>query len=476
MTADDLGALTALLPAGRLITDPEKLGEYASDMTENPPANPAAAARPEDAGQVAAILIWATERRVPVTPCVGQTNVGGLTIPAEGGLVLDLRDLNRILAVDAEEMVAVIEPGVTFGQLREHLDAAHPELSFGYPLAPPHASVVANCLLDGLTNLSLRHGSMASWVNGLEVVLADGRTVRAGSAAASNSWFARGPLPDLAGLFLGWQGTTGIVTRMAVQLWPAVPHRRRFFLLFPDAETVFPFTRKLARTGLFDDLAALSWPMGRMIHEVYRDLARAPGEPEYLLYADLSALTADLMRAKEEVLLDALAGARRSGAEIAGPIDLPVLMQLNPALSRFAQFPMTLDFLLEHPGRGLTWVGTYGPTSRWLEGARRGAALLETHGFPPAVLTRAMLDGHYGVLRFPILFDRADPEEVRRVRDANAALLERVLELGFVMYKPPAWATAKLQAQMDPGYRDLLARVKALLDPAGILNPGKLGL
>jgi len=476
MKPQALQALEALLPAGRAITDEGALAEYASDMTENPSATPAAAARPETAEQIPDILRWAGEHGVAVTPCVAATNVGGLAIPSPGGLVLDLRDLNRILAVDPDAMYALVEPGVTFGQLRERLDAEHPELEYGYPLAPPYASVAANCLLDGLSNLSLRHGAMGEWVNGIEAVLPDGQVVRTGSAAISPVWFGRAPLPDLTGLFLSWQGTTGVVTRMAVQLWPSPPHRRRFFLLFADAETVFPFARGLARTGLFDDLAALSWPMGRMIHGVYQALERTPGEPEYLLYGDYSGLTPRLMSAKEEVLQDALADARRTGAAVDGPVDVSALVRINPGLGRFGQFPMTLDFLLDHPGGGLTWVGTYGPTSGWLEGARQGAAILEAHGFPPGVLTRAMKEGHFGILRFPILFNRSDPAEVARVRAANEALLDLALDLGFVMYKAPAWAVGKLRARMHPGFRALQERIKALLDPSGIMNPGKWGL
>lgn len=468
-----LETLARSLPPGRVVVDPAALAEYAQDITENPPAMPAAVVQPTSTSEIPATLRWAADHGVPVTPCVARTNVGGLTIPSPGGIVLDLRDLRGILAVDPDEMYALIEPGVTFGQLREHLDRHHPGLEFGYPLAPPYASVLANCLLDGLSNLSLRHGSMDEWVNGLEAVLPDGEVVRTGSAALSPSWFARVPLPDLTGLFLGWQGTTGVVTRMAVRLWPASPHHRRFFLLVSSAEMAFPLARRLARTGLLDDLAVMSWPVGRWMHQVYAGLERAEGEPEYLLYAHLSAATPRLMAAKEEVVRDAVADLRRADHAAAGPLGVDDLIRLNPALERFARFPMTLDFLLEHPGGGLTWVGTYGPASRWVEGAQRGSALLEQHGFPPAVLTRAMRDGHFGVLRFPILFDRSDADAVAHVRTVNTALLDLTLDLGFVMYKAPAWAAERMRARMDAGYLALLQRLHALLDPAGVLNPNK---
>jgi FAD/FMN-containing dehydrogenase len=73
-------------------------------------------------------------------------------------------------------------------------------------------------------------------------------------------------------------------------------------------------------------------------------------------------------------------------------------------------------------------------------------------------------------------FDRSNPEEVERVRSLNAELLEVCLEHGFIPYKAPDWAMRRMARDADPGYLDLLARVKGLLDPEGIMNPGRLAL
>src|SRR5206468_10829845 len=90
-------------------------------------------------------------------------------------------------------------------------------------------SVVANALLDGLNNLSMRHGAMGQWINGVEAALHDGTLVRTGSGAVVGSWFARAPLPDLTGLFVPTQGTTGADTFAALQLQPKPALRRRWF-------------------------------------------------------------------------------------------------------------------------------------------------------------------------------------------------------------------------------------------------------
>src|SRR5205807_3896327 len=145
----------------------------------------------DSAEQVGRVMALAAAEGLPVTPIVAGYNVAGLAIPRQGGIVLDLTRMNRIRDLDHDAMYVLVEPGVTFGQLRAHLDAEAPELVYTYPFAPPSTSVLANALLDGLTSLSLRHGAMGTWINGLEAVLADGTVVRTGSGGVVPSWFGR---------------------------------------------------------------------------------------------------------------------------------------------------------------------------------------------------------------------------------------------------------------------------------------------
>ena len=84
-----------------------------------------------------------------------------------------------------------------------------------------------------------------------------------------------------------------------------------------------------------------------------------------------------------------------------------------------------------------------------------------------------MKGGHFAVLRFIITFDKKDPAEVARVAETTRELLEAVLPLGFLPYKTPAWAVAALKSRLDPGFLRLVKEVKHLLDPDGIMNPGK---
>jgi glycolate oxidase len=413
------------------------------------------------AEQVGELLRLASDRRVPVTPKVAGENVGGLAIPAEGGIVLDLRAL-RSCDIDAAHAVAWIEPGVTWEQLKT--EAARHGLTLGFPLAPPDTSVLAGALMDGLGTRSLVHGSYADWITGVEAYLADGTKVVTGSAALSGRPISRGPLPDLTGLFVGFFGTTGIVTRLGFCLWPERRFRRRDVVPCRNVEEAAALLVAGGPTGLFDDLGGLGWPAGKWALGVDRPGPRDPGEPEIFVVADYGADTLRELRRRRKVL------AALSPAE---PVPVEDLLGLAPELAPFAELPTRLSFLLDHPGGGLSWVGTYGPLDRLAEGARIGSRILEDRGFPPLVVARPMKGGHFAVLRLIERFDRRDPEETERVREANVTLARALIDLGYVPYKCPATLNGEVLPRLDPGFRTLLSRVRHALDPHGILNPDR---
>jgi FAD/FMN-containing dehydrogenase len=99
--------------------------------------------------------------------------------------------------------------------------------------------------------------------------------------------------------------------------------------------------------------------------------------------------------------------------------------------------------------------------------------LMEEMGIPPAVVSRSMEMGRYRVLRFLHVFDKAEEEERDMARNLNERLLEICLEHGFVPYKAPSWAVAKLKERLDPGFKSLMESVKRIADPNGIMNPGR---
>ncbi len=446
---------------------------YSRDMTPAEPSWPEIIVLPQTVEEVQAIVRLANQEKLPITPYVAGGNIAGLSIPLQGGICLDLKRMDRIIEVNEIDMYAIVAPGVLFGHIKAFLEKYHPNLMYTYAFSPPSTSVMCNALLQGLDNLSFRYGSASHWTSGLEVVLPTGELVKIGSCAVSNTWQDRDPLPDLAGLFLGWQGTTGIVTKVAVSLWPKQEHAIGMSFAAGDLESAFELIRAVARTRIPNDMTGTSYAFGKLSRiateahtkvPFYPAQTRAPGEPEFIVTADLSGNTEGELKAKAQVI-EEVVKSELKGAKLAGPMTQP---------SRRADYPMQVLALLSSGG-GLTWVGTYGPMSKWLETARRGCELQDKHGFTRSMYTRIMREGHFAALRWLLPFNKEDPDEVKRVRALCAEQLDMVLGTGYIPYKTPVWAIRKLEKMAGPEWVELHRRVKKMLDPNNIMNPGRWG-
>lgn len=460
--------IDALGPS-KISLSPQTLKIFSEDLTEVPGHLPDLVVYAESADDVRRVLEFARTEQVPVTPVVTNMNVGGLAIPEKGGIVLEMTRMKRILEINEADLYMVIEPGVTWGQVKETLDKHHPAVRFGYSLSPPEASVLCNCLMDGLTNLSLRHGSTTEWVNGVEAILSTGETVRTGIGALGAKWCCSAPMPDLTGLFLNMHGTTGIVTKMSVQLWPNRKYRRRYFAPFHDAASGIQFMRRLAHEELMDDIGGLGWPLAKQIFGIQRPRAKDPAEPEMFILLDFSSNWADGLEHKE-MLLRRILKEHPGSDEL---LDIQEMVRLIPEFKAFSELPTRLGFMMDHPGGGLTWIGSYGPTSNWVEGYEVCKRIMERAGFPPATVMRPMRTAHFGVLRMITTFDKSNPSEVAQVHEMNQALCDAIVPLGFVPYKTPPWVVRRFRDRIDPGFLSTLRKVKDVLDPHHILNPGK---
>jgi len=386
--------------------------------------------------------------------------------------------MNRIIEVDEEEMYVVIEPVVTFGQLKTFLENRYPTLEYAYPLAPPYTSVMANALLDGLNNLSYKHGAMSEWIQGMEVVLPDGIVVNIGANSVSKKnensrfWFGRAPLPDISGLFISWEGTTGIVTKIALSLWPKPRFKKRYLVMTYNYNTAYSLMRSISRTMVCDELAGFSWVAGKMMFLKGGDMKRSDDDPEFLLFIEFSGNTEKELNSKEEIIFDII----KREKDVEEPLDVDVIAKTYPEYSKLAILPTTLDFMLDYGGGGLTWVGSYGPSSTWVKGAIQGSRISEKYGFPPLLVARPMKGGHYQVLRFIITFKKNDTEQKNRVKDCVRELAGFLLDIGYIPYKAPVWAAQMICERMDKNFFELMKRIKYILDPNGIMNPEKWNL
>ncbi len=438
---------------------------YSYDMTIEPPHMPDLVVMPRTVKEIQEILRIANKYKIPVVPFVCGTNVGGLTIPVKGGIILDLKRMDRVIEVNEEDMYAVIEPGVTFGQLKRLFNTKYRNLRYSWPYSPPFASVVANALLQGLASMSLKYGSNADMLNGLEVVLPTGELVRVGSCSVSPYWFGRHPLPDLAGLFIGWQGTTGIVTKAGIQLWPKPDFRDLLIAVIPDPNMVAKPAIEIVRKNIAEDIVVSSWALSKA------RVTKYPIQREEGVEAYLQVVISGSSRKEFE-------GKWGTASKIIRqynlkPVELPekeIQIRLNLPSN------VILGWIDHRAGGGLTWVGSYVPMSRWVEGYRKGTQIMERYGFSPMIFMRAMREGHYGVLRYLVPFNKGSAKEKDKVKDMCRELCKLVLDIGGIPYKPPIWMAEMIQQRMDRGCLELMKKIKKLLDPNGVMNPGRLCL
>jgi len=200
---------------------------------------PSIVVRPKSVEEIQAVLRLANDKRIPVVPHSGGLSGGEATPTREGAMLLDLRRMNNVIEVNTEARYMIVEPGVTSAQAWKHMQENYPDYRPGIPDgAPPSATIIGDHLDRGFHFLSTKYGPAADAVLGLEVVLPTGEVVRTGAGALPTAkWFYRWMFgPDLTGLFLGSQGTLGVVTKMAVKIFPmpkvrdvvafgAIPHR-----------------------------------------------------------------------------------------------------------------------------------------------------------------------------------------------------------------------------------------------------------
>ena len=445
---------------------------YSYDLTPADSNWPDVVVLPQTLGELREIIVLANREKVPVIPYVAGGNVGGLTIPLEGGIIIDLKRMNRIIEVNDVDMYALVEPGVTFGQLKAYLEKNHPTLRYTYAFSPPTTGIASNAIVQGLDNLSFRYGAASAWVCGLEVLLVTGELVKIGSGSISNTWQAIAPFPELSGLFLGWQGTTGIVTKMSVNLWPKHPYGTAVTLMSMDLEGAYAILQAIIRTRIPDDLIGTSFQLNKVGEAAFAHLKAPiypappvdPGDPEFVITAEVTANTQKELDGKLETI-ETVVRDKCADYEYFGPETSP---------STTAAFPMQALGVLSSGG-GLMWVGTYGPMSTWLETVKRGCELQDKYNIARTCYTRIMNEGHFAGLRWMLPYDKEDPELVQRIKDLCDEQLDLVLETGYVPYKTPVWAVRKIEEMAGPEWIKLHRRIKQLLDPNNIMNPGRWG-
>lgn len=457
---------------------------------------PVGAVCPASVEEVQAILKIANQYRQPVWPVSTGKNMGyGMTTTAAPGqIVLDLKRMNRILEVDPVLCTALVEPGVTYQQLRDYLDENKIPLWIDVPTVGPIVGPVGNTLDRGVGYTPYGEHFMVQC--GMEVVLADGQILRTGMGSTRNpsAWqaFKWGYGPYLDGIFT--QSNFGVVTKMGLWLMPAPPvykpfvvrHRNvgdlprivdamrplRIANVVPNVVLMMGAAYQLAMFNRRADITADPAPVS---DEAIARAAQQAGLGMWNTYIALYGTEA--MVAENERII------RGAFAAIEGEVRTEDEMQGNPYFHHHATLMrggLNLDEVglarWKGAGGGLAWFAPVAPAkgSETQGQVTLARDILGRHGFDyTAAFAIGSRELHHIIA---LLYDKSDPAEEARADACYRELVTGFGDRGWASYRTGVHAMDLVAQQYGAVNRALNARLKDALDPNHILAPGKSGI
>lgn len=447
--------LIATLPAGSCVTDPDVLETVRRDhagLTEA--GTPAVLVRPSSRVEVQTVLELAARHGVPVVARGAGSGLAGGANAIDGCIVLATSRMNRIVSIQPDSMLAVVEPGVLNGELAR----AVAEHGLWYPPDPASyefSSLGGNVATNAGGLCCVKYGTTRDFVLGLEVVLADGSVVRTGGRTRKS---VAGY--DLTSLFVGSEGTLGVVTEITLRLRPArTRHGVTLLAFFPTLESAGSAVCSITR----NKTPALLELMDRRTLaavEAYRPMELDTSAAAMLLarFDDGEGSEGEL----DEVAAFCEAAGATYVARTADPTEGDLLMN-----ARRLAYPA-----LEHLGQTLL-DDVAVPIARIPELLAAVTHAAETH----EVIIGTFGHAGDGNMHPTIVFDPHDAAMTRRARAAFDAIVKATLALGGTVTGEHGVGLLKvdyLESEVGAAGMRLHRAVKNALDPRGILNPGKV--
>ncbi len=443
----------------RATASPSELYCYASDASLVQ-GLPDYVVRPMNASEVSSILRLCSERGIPVTPRGAGTGLCGGASPVRGGVVLDMSGMNKILEIDIGNLQVIVEPGV----VQERLNSALKPHGFFFP---PDPGSSAMCTIGGMISYnssgmrSVKYGTTRSYVLDLEVVLADGRIVRTGSKMLKSSAGY-----DLTQLFVGSEGTLGVITRAGLKIVPLPKARRLVIASFPDAETAGESVIKVFSRGITPSACEiLDKTTMQVLKRCDESLALPDGGDVILFEVDGTEVSTE----EEAGRIEEICSPAALSTEVAsGQKDMEAIWAarrlVGAAISRLDPEKSRV-YIAEDVGVPISQIPAL---------IKRVQQISEKAGLP------AMKYGHIGDGNLHVAFfiDVMDEEEWKRLRDAADKIHRAAIDLGGTVSSEHGIGLARakyMPEQVGPAL-DVMRTIKAALDPKGILNPGKMGL
>lgn len=455
ITTDLLDRLASIVGAEHLSTSRERLTAYSQDALKQVFCAEAVVS-PRTAAEIAAILKLANEFRFPVTVRGGGVGYTGGAVPIRGGIVLATDRLNQILEVNQADLLAVVEPGVTNYRLQEAVEA----VGLFYPPDPAswkESYIGGNIALNAGGPRCVKYGNTKQFVLGLDFVTPTGEIVHAGTRTPKNATGFH-----LESLLIGSEGMLGVITRCTLRLVPRPEARRTALAIFATARDACRCVADFSSSGILPVALEL---LDRTSINAIEDF-QPTGLPRHagaLLIIEVDGLRETVERESaivREMCRKHLAiQFREARDEVEAAAIWEVRRKMSPAVARTGVIKLNQDAVI--------------PRSRipemleFLEELHRETGL------------RLPTFGHAGDGNLHINVMLPDREEVTRQLGVSTVrrIFVRAVELGGTLSGEHGIGYAKapyLSLALSPETIEVMKRIKQVLDPHGILNPGKL--
>ncbi len=456
LSISTVDALAAVVGRGGVLTEPEDLIPYSFDGTAAMKQRPEAVVFPRTTAQVADCVRLAAAAGVPIVTRGSGTGLSGGSVPTPGSLVLCLAQMNAILDLDPRNLTLRAQPGT----ITQRIDEAAARHGLFYPPDPGsmRISTIGGNVAENSGGLrGLKYGVTRDYVMGLEVVLPDGEVARFGNQCVKD--VAGYSLKDL---FVGSEGTLGIITEVLIKLVPRPAARRTMLALYDRIEDAAATVSAIVAAHIIPCTLEFLDRVTAVCVEDYAHvglptdceavlLMETDGHPAVVADegAQMEALARqhgarDVRTAKDEAEALQLAAARRNAfSALARRRPTTILEDVTVPRSELASM---VRFIADTASAFDLQIGTFGH----------------------------MGDGN---LHPTFLADERDRDEMHRVHEALEAIVKRTLELGGTITGEHGVGLAKkpwLRTQMGDASFGLMRRIKQTLDPNNLLNPGKM--
>ena len=415
---------------------------------------PAAVVFAESTEDVAEVVQLAAQHEVPVIPFGVGSSLEGHLLAVQGGISLDVSRMNRVLAVNAEDLTVTVQPGVTRRQLNEEIKST----GLFFPIDPgADASLGGMCATRASGTNAVRYGTMRENVLALEVVTASGAVMRTGTRARKSSAGY-----DLTRLFVGSEGTLGVITEVTLRLYPLPEAVSAAVCSFPSIEGAVRTTIAIIQMGVpIARVELIDVNSVRVVNSHSKlSLPEAP-----MLLMEFHGSPASVEE-QAKVVQDIAAEHGGLGFDWATTPEARTRLWTARHNAYFAA-------VQSRPGCRAVTTDTCVPISRLADCLLASVADADASGIP------YFLVGHVGDgnFHFGYLIDPNAPQEREVAEALNARLVARALEMGGTCTGEHGIGLHKMDflvAEAGEGAVEMMRTLKRALDPKNIMNPGKI--